>query len=333
MYDKDYRSAKALPADQFSTTFSLDNHPEILNKVKELMMTASSTIEARLDKLNVYQDGDYFRVHKDTPHGAGMFGSLVVCLPVQHKAGKLVVDHGGIRVTHDWSEGSEKGEIQWAAFYSDCDHQVQHVRGGVRLTLNYLLIAAEPGQGQRQGDGALKKALKEALEDPEFMVDGGKLGFPCRHLYPHNTAKARVNMPGLMKGDDAAVVAAAHALGLETKICRVWRLEISDLYEDPKEYGGSRLPDPGCVATTQRRLDYKFDFLGILVDDFQAKWKEKERFWDEDVNAYELIKKHSPSAHCDPSIRWLGGVANFKDWKAGGTVEVYGNDEASSLEE
>lgn len=55
-------------------------------------------------------------------------GSLVVCLPTSHKGGALTVEHHGRKVVFDWSlpkaELSNAG-ICWAAFYSDCKHEVR----------------------------------------------------------------------------------------------------------------------------------------------------------------------------------------------------------------
>ena len=57
------------------------------------MVPNASGVEATLEKLNVYREGDFFKQHVDTPHvGPEMFGSLVVCLPVEHSGGALCVE-------------------------------------------------------------------------------------------------------------------------------------------------------------------------------------------------------------------------------------------------
>ena len=46
--------------------------------------------------------------------------------------------HQGQETICDWS--AEKGEaIKWAAFYSDCEHEVLEVISGHRITLTYNL--------------------------------------------------------------------------------------------------------------------------------------------------------------------------------------------------
>ena len=71
-----------------------------------------------------------FRPHVDTPRGPTQFGSLVVCLPYPHQGGQLRVSHQGSEKMWDWSskEADEDGQvIHWAAFYSDCEHEVLEV--------------------------------------------------------------------------------------------------------------------------------------------------------------------------------------------------------------
>ena len=52
-------------------------------------------VEARLYKMVLYEDGGFFKAHKDTEKEPGMFATLVVQLPAKHDEGKLVVRHRG----------------------------------------------------------------------------------------------------------------------------------------------------------------------------------------------------------------------------------------------
>ena len=73
-----------------------------------------------------------FKPHVGTPRSADMFGSLVVCLPSKFTGGALVTRHQGRQVTFDWSSSTA---TQWAAFYSDVEHEVLPVTSGHRITL------------------------------------------------------------------------------------------------------------------------------------------------------------------------------------------------------
>jgi hypothetical protein len=124
-----------------------------------------------------------FRSHVDTPRSTSQFGSLVVSLPCHHEGGQLIVRHAGHSQNFDWStSGSEKGKssaIQWAAFYSDCEHEVLEVTAGHRVTLTYNLYFM-PGFGDLAGNSPamdvrslpLHGKLKEALSEVDFMHDG-----------------------------------------------------------------------------------------------------------------------------------------------------------------
>ena len=47
-------------------------------------------------KVNVYNEGGFFKPHADSPSGDEMIGTLVLCLPTPHKGGELCVSHDGL---------------------------------------------------------------------------------------------------------------------------------------------------------------------------------------------------------------------------------------------
>lgn len=118
-----------------------------------------------------------FRSHVDTPRSDLQIGSLVVSLPSEHEGGQLVVRHGGHSTTFDWS--GPMTDIKWAAFYSDCEHEVLEVTSGHCITLTYNLYARH-GLGEIAGRSETLdaqqvpsyKEVKGILANPEFMADG-----------------------------------------------------------------------------------------------------------------------------------------------------------------
>lgn len=129
--------------------------------------------------------GGKFKPHVDTPRNKDQIGSLVVSLPSAHQGGQLSVNNagagaGGLNVVFDWSsDGTEPGEIKWAAFYSDCEHEVHEVTSGHRVTLTYNLCLTR-GLGHLAGDSSvldptqlpLYEGLFDALENPGFLRRG-----------------------------------------------------------------------------------------------------------------------------------------------------------------
>lgn len=95
-------------------------------------------LSAHLYKLLLYEAGSFFLPHRDGEKLERMVGTLVVALPSAHTGGFLVVRHDGREETIDFALESPY-EIQFAAFYADCEHEVRPVESGFRLALTYNL--------------------------------------------------------------------------------------------------------------------------------------------------------------------------------------------------
>jgi hypothetical protein len=96
-----------------------------------------------------------------------------------------------IRVAQEFRWGDFASSIQWADFYSDCEHEVLEVTSGFRVTLTYDLSwtnAPAPLVNPFMHEQSLPvfAHLQAALRDPNFCAQGGLLGFHCAHLYPRN---------------------------------------------------------------------------------------------------------------------------------------------------
>lgn len=135
--DPNIRKAYALDTKHFLSSFHPADHG-ILKSIENLMHSTSD-VHAELYKLNIYSTGGHFKEHVDTPRASNMIGSLVVCLPCEHKGGSLIVKHEGKQIEFDFSGNSK--DIQWCAFYADCVHQVMPVTEGYRVTLTYNLYS------------------------------------------------------------------------------------------------------------------------------------------------------------------------------------------------
>lgn len=90
----------------------------------------------------------------------------------------MIVQHEGKQVTFDWNHQSASA-IQWAAFYSDCEHEIETVTEGERITLTYNLYVTEPVGGSippslivDPKSLSLHSFLKELVVEPGFMKEG-----------------------------------------------------------------------------------------------------------------------------------------------------------------
>lgn len=104
------------------------------------LMCGSSNVKVDLYKLLLYEEGAFFRSHRDSEKAPGMFGTLAICLPSLHEGGLLKLKHNGTEVRFDSSSNSEFGS-SWSAWFSDVFHEVLPVTAGYRLVLTYNLIA------------------------------------------------------------------------------------------------------------------------------------------------------------------------------------------------
>lgn len=122
-----------------------------------------------------------FRAHVDTPRSDIQVGSLVVCLPSPFKGGNLIIRHHGREVGYDWSYESASA-IQWAAFYSDCEHEIKEVTEGHRITLTYNLFVSEPVESIIIQNPVFKPEclplfdyVQGLIQNPGFMNKGNEL--------------------------------------------------------------------------------------------------------------------------------------------------------------
>ncbi len=165
-----------------------------------------------------------------------MFGSLVVVLPAPHEGGALLIRHRGQEWTFDSASAlstAPPSSVGYVAFFSDVEHEITPVVSGHRVTLTYNLhfddddgrgpapagdLTSEPVTFPAQvevKEQGFRTALSALLEDPEFLPDGGMLGFGLRHVYQVEGGGGLDHVYGLLKGSDATVYRAVRALGCE----------------------------------------------------------------------------------------------------------------------
>ena len=136
VYDEKVR--KALHID--SSKIKVDNSFDKLVGIVAAQLGLECSIEARLHKLVLYEEGGTFDWHQDTEKSKGMFGSLVIHLPSYHEGGELLIRHEGtlIKSINNQQEGEDG--FYYTAFYSDCFHKVNPISKGHRFTLLYDLL-------------------------------------------------------------------------------------------------------------------------------------------------------------------------------------------------
>ncbi|KAK2759945.1 hypothetical protein FQN54_002681 [Arachnomyces sp. PD_36] len=215
----------------------------------------SRRVKAELEKLDVRSTalGAYRKDINALAPSQDLLGYLFICLPFSHEGGQLTVGHPQkpLQTTFDWDRLSSSS-IQWAAFYSDCDYEISRLSSGHLIMLTYNLYIVDPTGGTlapNPTNGTLSpdpivgplvpdpivsaaslppyELLRDALDNPGFMREGGVLGSFCLHPYPHTGDTAASNFPKILKGTDMALFSAFKSLRLNVKVLPVletrWR--------------------------------------------------------------------------------------------------------------
>ncbi|KAF2171374.1 hypothetical protein M409DRAFT_18490 [Zasmidium cellare ATCC 36951] len=208
VHDEDYRKAGKLDRSAFATTFC-PYEAGIIDVVSQLLVPQTKqdlhhcSIKAELYKLNVYSaPSGKFKAHVDTPRSETQIGSLVVSLPVDHEGGQLAVRNADKELVFDWSSSVNKADgkkagasIKWAAFYSDCEHEVYEVTSGHRITLTYNLFVTR------------KCSVLKVFITLDDSINQGGLGHLAgspsalepKHLPLYDTLKTALASPGFLR--------------------------------------------------------------------------------------------------------------------------------------
>ncbi len=190
-----------------------------LEEIRDALgLSPDRKLRAVLDKLLIYQEGQFFKQHQDTERDDAMIATLIAVLPSEHSGGVLTVKHGRKRKTFDTArQGSD--DVTLIAFYADCRHEVSPVESGLRLALSYQLRLDHPRSPTTLGfepkaidrlSGALDDYFARALAErhgrsrsstmPQFV-----------YLLDHEYTQRGIDWSRLKNGDRARVAALLEA--------------------------------------------------------------------------------------------------------------------------
>jgi hypothetical protein len=236
----------------------------------------------------------FFRSQVDTPKSGKMFGSLVVALPTKYEGGFFSLsrrDHHDQELECHWvlnsadlgsPQNTESPRAAFVAFFGEMEH-FSRVESGYRVTLTYNLyfgddkssttgmIAPSPPTMLLTDDAEvkIKELLKVLLNNPQFLPDGGLVGFGLSHLYPIGP-KQNINLRELgknLKGTDAAIKRACDSLSLDVSVKTVYNSQIdwvSCLLDDIADPGVEPMMDEDVLVYLQQKPG------GLLVFDEEA---------------------------------------------------------------
>ena len=212
------------------------------------------------------------------------------------------------------------------AFFGDVEHEVAPVTSGHRITLTYNLyfdiggpvsvndVVSErliPPQPPNQE--GFHEAFKALLGNPEFMADGGTLGFGLRHVYPIKESLSLKHVYDVLKGSDAVVYQSTRALGFEPVLYVYY-----DEGEDNDAFQGAmvdRLIDFDSVCEGETVVDAVQEKGGIPVreagvemhDDFDSMDAEPVEWVTPPPMTYNRQECAFVSYGKGPTLSWAYG--------------------------
>lgn len=122
-----------------TATLEIANHP-ILDAVRNTLfpsLPVGHYLVSMRDKLEIWLPGGGMKPHR-RPNDSRV-ATLFVTLPVRFRGGALVVRNQEGAEENFHGRGGKAGDMEWTAFMADCDHEIQPVSKGCRLTISYAV--------------------------------------------------------------------------------------------------------------------------------------------------------------------------------------------------
>ena len=175
-----------------TTTLEIANHP-ILDAIRSTLFPILPTghyLTAIRDKLQIWLKGSGMRPPK-RPTDMRV-ATLLVTLPVRYRGGDLVVrsPDGGEERYH--GRQGKPGDIEWTAFMADCDHEIEPVTKGCRMTISYAVHLRSFGPAAIQPDPLITPSDRflDLLAPVLNLSRGRKIAFHLTSEYGVNPGEA-----------------------------------------------------------------------------------------------------------------------------------------------
>jgi predicted 2-oxoglutarate/Fe(II)-dependent dioxygenase YbiX len=209
------RKEKTLFDDKIRNSWQLDpsqfqiNHPnwntmmqQLINeKVKPGLGILNKGITYSLYKLLLYEKGGHFKPHRDTEKEDRMFATLILQLPSTYEGGEIIVSLRENKQKYDFSTNAEYYPY-FAAFYADCEHQIEPVTNGYRICLIYNLIYSGHGEVPKVNDQT--EFFNQLAELEEQWLEDDDAPSNLIYILEHQYSAAGLRFKNL-KGTDAAI--------------------------------------------------------------------------------------------------------------------------------
>jgi hypothetical protein len=181
--------------------------------VEALGLPLQAEVTPTLQKLLVYEEGQFFARHRDSEKSPSMVGTLVVVLPSTYRGGDVVVSHAGKTVTLSTAKAGRTNSMSFLGFYADCVHETRPVEAGYRVALSYSLdvgAGTSPG-GPREGLADLKQSLEAFFHERD---DDDEVVHPWLvYFFDHQYSEQSIGWSRLKNADKMRAEALSQVAG------------------------------------------------------------------------------------------------------------------------
>ena len=227
--DKSVRDTMQVDADQVTLTNPVWSAgiKGLTRKVCTALGVNPDLVRSELYKLLLYEEGGFFKKHRDTEKADGMFATLVVQLPSRFTGGSFVVTHNGS--TKEFSMEDSKTSpycCHYVGHYADCEHEILPIESGYRVALIYSLCytgkeVSKPSVANVQ-EGSLVSVMQRLDKSQSLFA------IPMDHQYT-TVSLARLGV-GALKGQDRSLARTiGHVEGWELMVVKLERTDCEDL--------------------------------------------------------------------------------------------------------
>ncbi|EMD36972.1 hypothetical protein CERSUDRAFT_155368 [Gelatoporia subvermispora B] len=197
-----------------TATLEIANHP-ILDAVRNTLFPALPTghyLTAVRDRLEICLKGSSRSVQPRPSDNR--VATIVVTLPVRFRGGGLVVHNKDGRAETFYGRGGKSGDMEWVAFMSDCDYEVEMVQKGCRVTISYAVHLKTFGPSGLQPNPLISPSdqFLDLLSPVLNMSRGRKIAFYLNGEYGVDPSEVLAeSLVPYLKGGDSVLY---HALKL-----------------------------------------------------------------------------------------------------------------------
>lgn len=264
-----------------------------------------SDVSAQPHKLLLYEEGSFFKRHKDSEKEQGMVGTLVVCLPSRHTGGEVRLSFGG-RECELATGPASAFDLTALAWFSDVTHEVEKVTSGYRLALTYNLIqngSAKPPSAHffsEQSHTLQQLLVKWQAKDPHAKL----LLYPLEHQYTQSSISLKN-----LKGRDAAVcqglLDVCSTAGLFLFFAHMTHSTLDDYYDEDESEDDTYLDKVYTVDGKQIASKHEVelgDILGESVFEGRDPDSEEEGEFTGNEGAPNTYRYHDTVCLSPPAL-------------------------------